>query len=203
MRISVTVALIIANIAAFLLQVAIPPFTLAFSLTPAAAITGSYWQFFTYMFLHGDPIHLFINMFVLMVFGPRVETQLGTRGYIVLYVLAGLGSAFLHIFLTGPSMVIMLGASGAVFGVLTAYGFLYPKNWIIMFPGIPMPAIAAVFVFAGLEFVLGVFSLEPGVANFGHLGGIITGIAFMLFYKYAGKRSKASAFGGDFEFFWE
>ncbi len=202
MRISLTLALVLANLAAFIIQVTVSGFTLLFSLTPALAINGAYWQFFTYMFLHGDPMHLFINMFVLIIFGPQVERQLGWKNFLLLYVIAGLGSAFLHIYLTGPSFIIMLGASGAVFGILTAYGFLFPRRWIIMFPGIPMPAIAAVFVFAGLELVLGVFSLEPGVANFGHLGGIVTGITFMLLYKFAGRRNRKAALG-DFEFFWE
>lgn len=202
MRVSVTVSLIIANIAVFILQLMLPSFTSLFALTPADALTGSYWQFFTYMFLHGDPMHIFINMFVLMVFGPKVEAQLGQRAYILLFLLSGLGSAFLHMFLTGPSTIIMLGASGAVFGVLTAYGFLFPKSWIIMFPGIPMPAIAAVFVFAGLELALGMFALEPGVANFGHLGGIITGVLFMVGYKYWKRKARSGALG-DFEFFWE
>ncbi|MEE9406306.1 MAG: rhomboid family intramembrane serine protease, partial [Candidatus Aenigmarchaeota archaeon] len=163
MRISLTLALVLANLAAFIIQVTVSGFTLLFSLTPALAINGAYWQFFTYMFLHGDPMHLFINMFVLIIFGQQVERHLGWKNFLLLYVIAGLGSAFLHIYLTGPSFIIMLGASGAVFGILTAYGFLFPRRWIIMFPGIPMPAIAAVFVFAGLELVLGVFSLEPGV----------------------------------------
>ncbi len=203
MRISLTLALLLANLAAFVLQLAVPGFTLLLSLTPNLAVSGAYWQFFTYMFLHGDPMHIFINMFVLMVFGQQVERQLGWKNLLVLYLVSGLGSAALHILLTGPSYVIMLGASGAVFGILTAYGFLFPKRWIIMFPGIPMPAIAAVFVFAGLELFLGVFGLEQGVANFGHLGGIVAGIGFMLVYKYKASRRKASGFGGDFEFFWE
>jgi membrane associated rhomboid family serine protease len=199
----ITIFLLVANIAVFILQGFFPGFTQAFALTPAIAMEGAYWQFISYMFLHGGSLHIFLNMFVLIIFGFGVERALGTQKYLALYFISGLGSAFLHIFLTGESMIPMLGASGALFGVLTAYGFLFPKNWIIMFPGIPMPAIAAVFVFAGIEIFLGFSGLQPGVANFGHLGGIVTGIALMLIWKYTGRKKKKYLDTKNFEFFWE
>ncbi|MFQ5648018.1 MAG: rhomboid family intramembrane serine protease [Candidatus Aenigmatarchaeota archaeon] len=199
----VTIYIIIICAAVFAAQIIIPVFSEVFALTPVLAVNGAWWQFITYMFLHGDPMHIGLNMIVLAIFGPLVERELRWKRYTSLFLLSGLGSALLHMFLAGESTIMMLGASGAVFGVLTAYGFLFPRNWIIMFPGIPMPAILAVFVFAGIELFFGVFGVEPGIANFGHLGGIITGVLFMLVYRFYKKHKKDHFQFGDFEWIWE
>lgn len=191
-------SVIIICIVAFILQFTIDGFIELFALTPALFMEGYFWQLVTYMFLHGSTMHIFINMFVLLIFGPIVEHQLGWKKYLALFLVSGIGSALLHILLTGESHVLMLGFSGAGFGILTAYGLLFPKSIIIMFPGIPMPAILAVFVFAAIEFVFGVAGLEPGIANFGHLGGIITGLFFMLLLKRKKRKRER-----DFEFIWE
>lgn len=205
-----TMYLILANIAVFVLQLIFSPFFDSyFALTPVDALSGSYWQFLSYMFLHAtfDRLgniyffHIGMNMFVLLIFGSVVERTLGQNRFLALYFISGVGSAILHILLTGVSTVPMLGASGAVFGILTAYGILFPKNWIIMFPGIPMPAILAVVVFAFMELFFGVFGMEEGIANFGHLGGILTGAALILYWKKFKKTDEDVL--GNFEFFWE
>lgn len=200
----VTFSVIAICIAFFVIQVIFPGFTELMALTPTLAISGAYWQFLTYIFLHGGTMHIFLNLFVLVIFGPTVERRLGMLPYTALFLLCGFGSALLHIVLTNDPTTILLGASGSVFGVLTAYGFLYPKRWIIMFPGIPVPAILAVFLFAGMEIFFGVFGLQSGIANFGHLGGIVTGIIFMLIWKYTSRRSKAfEPFTAQVEYYWE
>lgn len=170
------------------------------ALTPTLAISGFVWQFFSYMWLHGGGMHLGVNMLALIIFGPMVEERLGRRKFILLYILAGLGSAFLHLAITGISNIPMLGASGAIFGILAAYGWLYPKNWVVVFPGIPMPAIIAVFAFIGIELFFGVTGLESGIANWGHLGGLFTGIIFMLWWRRGQKTEKAFP---EMEFMWE
>jgi membrane associated rhomboid family serine protease len=199
----VTLSLIIISVAVFPLQLMVAGVTRFFALTPALALTEAPWQFVTYMFLHGDPLHLMINMFVLAIFGVIVERHMGWRNYLSLYLVAGVGSAFFHMLLTGHSDILMLGASGSIFGILTAYGFLFPRTWIIMFPGIPMPAILAVVVFAALEIFFGVFGLEPGIANWGHLGGIVAGVLFMVIWKLYKRRMKGGTGFGDFEWVWE
>jgi len=193
----VTLALVGFIIAIFVIQNLVVGFTEQFALTPAKALRGEVWQFVTYMFLHGDEIHIFLNLFVLFIFGITVEKVLGARKYLTLFFLAGIGSSVIFLVITfalsSPADLLinmqipMLGASGAVFGIMAVYGFLYPRNWIIMFPGIPMPAIAAVFVFAGLEIFYGLTGSQPGIANWGHLGGILVGIIFILVLKYRKK----------------
>lgn len=198
----VTLSLVIVCAAVFILQNIIPGVTGMLSLTPVDAFSGSWWQFITYMFAHYDYIHIIFNMFGLIIFGPIVEKAMGWDKYLALFLLCGLGSALFHIALTGEATTMLLGASGAVFGILAAYGILYPKNWIFVF-GIPMPAIVAVAAFIVIEFTFGMTGAEAGVANFGHLGGIVTSIAFMGAYKLLSRKKENKVKLGEFEWIWE
>jgi len=206
MRLNLTLSLVAANVILFIAQGLVPGFTEFFSLTPSAAFGGAYWQFITYMFMHGGMLHILFNMFVLFMFGLPVEGTLGTKRFAVLYFISGVGSALLYIGLTftlapGELDVMMLGASGAIYAVLTAYGFLYPRNLVWIPPGIPLPAKFAVIIFAALELFLGLTGLDPGVANFGHLGGIAVGALLMLYWR----RTERIRYHGfrNFEFVWE
>lgn len=184
--------------------------TLNFSLIPADAFSGSYWQFVTYMFLHGGVLHLVLNMFVLFIFGVLVEKTLGLKKYLSLYFLAGIGSGFFFILLSyilTPQAALtdmimpMLGASGAVYGVMAAYGILYPKNWIMVM-GIPMPAWIAVIALVFVEFFFGVTGIQAGVANFGHLGGLIVGALFTFALKYL-KKEQTEPQQVSWNYIWE
>lgn len=197
----VTISLILINIAVFIAQSIFPDLTNIFALTPALALHGAYWQFFTYMFLHGGFFHIALNMLIFFMFGLAVERELGEIRYITLYILAGIGSAFLYMFLTMEPLVLMLGASGAIFGVLTAYGFLFPKNIVFLY-FFPMPAWFAVIFFAGFELFLGLTGIEPGIANFGHLGGIATSAILMLYWRQRKRSQRAPELRG-YEFTWE
>jgi len=206
MRFQLTITLVAANVALFIAQNIVPGFTEFFSLTPSVAFGGAYWQFITYMFMHGGMLHILFNMFVLFMFGLPVEGTLGTKRFAALYFISGVGSALLYMALTclvmpGDIEVMMLGASGAIFAVLTAYGFLYPRNIVWIIGLVPLPAKWAVIMFAGLELFLGLTGLEPGVANFGHLGGIAVGALLMLHWR---RREKIRYHGfKNFEFIWE
>ena len=198
----VTVFLIIINFVIFILQFILQGFTNSFALIPVNALGGSYWQFLTYMFLHDNPMHIGLNMFVLLIFGISVERALGMRRYLFLYFVSGIGSAILHILLTGISDILLLGASGAVFGVLTAFAFLYPDAKLIIIP-IPYPISAKYIVlgFVALSLFLGFTNiLGDNIAYFGHLGGIMTGVILMSYWKYV-KKQRAEV--EDFEFLWE
>ena len=135
------------------------------------------WRFVTYMFLHGDGFHLLFNMLWLWWMGRAVEEGLGPRTFAVIFFGAGIGGAMLHIafsFLYGSSLVI--GASGAVFGVMVAFAYMYPTMPIMLFL---LPPIEARYVVAGL-IVLDVLLLGDGerVARLVHLGG--AGIGYLL-----------------------
>ena len=197
----ITFGLIGANVAVFILQVALRGFTDAFALTPTMALGGAWWQFLTYMFLHGSPTHLLFNMFFLFIFGGVMEHALGDVRYITLYLLSGVGSAFTYILLMGAISVPMLGASGAIFGILAAYGFLFPKDKIWL----PIPFIVpltVVILMAILEFFLGLTGIDPGIANFGHFGGILTGLLITYYWKNT-SRPRSIQEKRDYEFFWE
>lgn len=178
----VTTSLIIANFAVFLVEKAFgTPFMHLFALRPDLAILhGWAWQFVSYMFLHANFLHLFFNMFVLFFFGFPLESYLRGK-YIWFYLICGLGSAILHIGLTGINPVMLLGASGAIFGVLTAYGILWPRR-IVFIWFVPMPALILVILLAVIETMFGIFSAGQ-IAHFGHLGGIITGAILISFLK--------------------
>jgi len=196
---SVTLAIMVACFAVFLVQVAYQPFTQLVALTPVLALSGMYWQFVTYMFAHGSITHLGLNMLALFIFGSIMERVLGKRRYVILYFVSGIVSALLHIVLSGVSDVPLLGASGAIFAVLTAYAFKFPRNIVFIFPGIPLPAALLVVFFAIFEFASGLFGFEPGIANFGHLGGILAGVLIMLYWRRGDKGHPDEGY----EFVWE
>lgn len=203
----VTIALIIINVIVFAAEIIYgDAFVQMFSLTPVIALGGAWWQFFTYMFLHADPLHITLNMFALFMFGIVVERALGWKKYIFLYIASGIGSAVFYIFLTltflpGEMTILMLGASGAVYGVLAAFGFMFPKEVIYLY-FIPIPAMSAVFIFAAVELIAGVTGIMPGIANFGHLGGIITSALIILAWKYISKPKGESELR-NYQFYWE
>lgn len=171
-----------------------------FALTPSLALKGYIWQFITYMFLHADLWHISVNMFVLFMFGPVMEEYLGEKRFLILYFISGIGSALMYIILTQEPDVLMLGASGAVFGVLAAFAVAFPKERLILFPiPVPIRAIYLIILLAVAEFTMGIFGVERGIANFGHFGGIITGILLVLYWKH--KQSKRII--RDYQFFWE
>lgn len=149
---------------------------LAFDPSPGVAFTQP-WRFVTYLFLHGSGFHLLFNMLWLWWMGRSVEESVGPRTFSVLYFGSGIGGAFFHIALSslyGTSFVI--GASGAVFGIMVAFAYLYPRVPIML---LLLPPIEARFVVAGL-IALDVLFLGSGdnVARLVHLGG--AGIGFLL-----------------------
>ncbi len=142
------------------------------------------WQLVTYAFLHGGTAHLALNMFALYMFGRDIEQQLGSPRFAWLYgasVLAGGLVQLLVITATiEEGIVPTVGASGGVFGVLLAFGVLFPKRRVmLLIPPIPMPAWVLVTGYALIELGSGVFGMSRGVAHFAHLGGML-GAAIVL-----------------------
>lgn len=140
------------------------------------------WQLVTYMFLHGGFMHILFNMLALWMFGIEVENTWGTKKFLIYYGLCGLGGAAAHLIMSGffnlPSAP-LVGASGAIFGVLVAYGVMFPENRIVFFPiFFPLKARFAVGIFIVIE-VLSIGG-QDNVAHLAHLGGAVTGILYLL-----------------------
>ena len=186
---TVTKALLIANAILFLLQ---QPFLLGmqtfepFMLQPlqqgfdAFSPGGNFqpWQLLTYGFLHGSFGHLFFNMLALFMFGAALEQTWGEKRFLTYYLVcvggAGLCQLLVAAMMGGGAPV--LGASGGVFGLLLAYGLLFPNQRImLLFPPIPMRARTLVIVYGLVELVLGITGTRSGVAHFAHLGGMLFG----------------------------
>jgi membrane associated rhomboid family serine protease len=178
-----TLALLGANVAAFLLQdQAGPELIVRFALWPpgmAGAPPFEPWQLVSYGFLHGGFTHLLFNMLALYMFGPDIERLFGTRFFTLYYFACVVTAAITHLAVTawmGAAPAPMVGASGAVFGLLLAFGRYFPQRRILLlFPPIPMPAWLFVTGYGVVELVLGVTGTASGVAHFAHLGGMLGG----------------------------
>lgn len=147
-------------------------------------------QIITYMFLHGSISHLFFNMFAVFMFGRTLEMVWGPKKFFIYYIITGIGAGLTQLLvchLTG-SMYPTIGASGAVFGVLVAFGMLFPNaELMLIFPPIPIKAKWFVIGYGALELFLG-FAGGPGdnVAHFAHLGGLVVGFLILLYWRKKG-----------------
>jgi membrane associated rhomboid family serine protease len=184
----VTTALIVANVAVFLLQSVAPGLIASFALWPLAAsglnagVAFAPWQLLTYAFLHGSLMHLAFNMFALYMFGSAVERVFGGRRYLMFYTVCVLSAAVAQLIVAAVTGMIYptVGASGGIFGILLAYGMYFPNNRVmLLFPPIPMPARVFVVVYALIELFLGVTGTQEGVAHFAHVGGLVGGFVMV------------------------
>jgi membrane associated rhomboid family serine protease len=146
-------------------------------------IKGQIWRLVTYMFMHStaDILHLLFNMLALWMFGGELEERWGTRKFVTLYFLFGIGSGlFSALYLFDPAMSFtrILGASGAVIGLLTAYAVYYPDRQILLFFVIPMRAWMLVAGYAVMSLLLA-FTRGGGVAHLVHLGGIVVAFSYL------------------------
>jgi membrane associated rhomboid family serine protease len=180
--------LIVVNAAVFVLEaVSGPRFLASFALWPVghffvsqfeSPVGFKVWQLITCGFLHANFLHLAINMYALWMFGSDVERAIGPRHYLTLYFASLLSSSATQLLvvsmMTSAGVYPTVGASGAIFGILLAFGMLFPRRTIVLLiPPIPMPAIVFVILYALLELFSGIFGTNQGVAHFAHLGGMI------------------------------
>ena len=175
------------------------------------------WQPITYMFLHGNLTHLFFNMFALWMFGVEIERTLGLKRFLIFYFVCGIGAAFCQelwqlvqysanglagyttVRFDGGEVVQMadflnqwttVGASGACYGILLAFGVLYPNEVIMLiFPPIPMKAKYFVFIYAALE-LLFAFTANDNIAHFAHIGGMLFGWGLLVYWRRQQRRPK-------------
>jgi membrane associated rhomboid family serine protease len=180
----------------------LPEFLMMYSLVPqrllAGLADGRQWlTIFTAMFLHGGVAHVLGNCWFLWVFGKNVEARFGSFRFLLFYLFSGLGAAGLQIVMDSSSALPMLGASGAISGVLGAYLVLFPTAWVFtlvpwVVPVVPVPAFVLLIVWFGLQALNGVGTLmngemaRGGVAWWAHAGGFLTGLVVTILLKRMG-----------------
>ena len=189
-------ALIGVNVVMFVVQVALPITTELFGLHPAWIIHARstvapehslwVWQIATYMFLHGGIFHIVFNMLALWMFGAELERMWGTRYFLKFYLATGIGAGVLTVlfsllplgFARQLQYANVIGASGAIYGLLLAYALYFPDRPIYMYFVFPIPAKIFVAIMGGIAF-LSSLSEAGGVANATHLGGLLVGYVFL------------------------
>lgn len=194
----VTKLLLIVNVLVFLLQLALGEQALAqFMLWPwGGAQAGGEgfmpWQLLTYGFMH-DPngfAHVIFNMLALVMFGAPLEYVWGDRRFLTYYLTCVVGAGLCQLVVAtwmladGGQAYPTIGASGGVFGLLLAYGMLFPHQRVmLLIPPIPMKARTLVFVYGAVTLLLGFTGLQPGVAHFAHLGGMLFGYLLIRYWR--------------------
>lgn len=152
-------------------------------------VTGGFhvWQLISYMFLHGGLSHILFNLYALWMFGQAIENLWGTRRFAIYYFACGIGAGIAQIVLglTGNPII---GASGAVFGILLAFGMTFPNREIfLLFPPIPIKAKYFVMIFGAIELFSGLGRSSSGIAHFAHLGGMVVGFIIIQYWKRKGE----------------
>ncbi len=174
-------SLIIANVAVFIVATLVGnSFFELFGLVPHRVLADRWvWQPLSYLFVHGSIMHLLLNLFALWMFGVPVETQWGSKDFLKYYFICGLGAAAASVILSPHSMNPVIGASGAIYGLLVAFAMLYPDAVVYLYFLIPVKAAHVAILFGLVEFFAGATHATPGIARFAHLGGMITGYLYL------------------------
>lgn len=188
---SATVVLLVVNVAAFILQNVLYRFS-SFPTNGYLALSvfglehGFVWQLLTYQFLHGGLLHLLLNCWAIYVFGRAIEEAMGWRRFLALYfgsgVIGGLFQALAGVLLSGAFAAPVVGASAGVFGLVAAFATLYPERplTLLLFFVIPVNMRAKLLLlFSALLAVFGILFPMDNIAHAAHLGGMVTGIAFV------------------------
>jgi len=182
--------LIIINVVVFLLQqVTRDMVTGIISLWPIGSEQFAPYQFFTYMFAHGGFMHIFFNMLALASFAPILESYWGEKRFLLFYLITGVGAGILYAaanyFLFPANGGIMLGASGAIYGILMAFGMVFPNLEImLLFPPIPIKAKYMVFLIGLLTYFM---DRSGTVAHLAHFGGAFVAFLLISFWRSSGR----------------
>lgn len=180
--------LLFANVAVFFLTQVMPDLTMHLMFVPIL-VAYRPWTLLTYMFLHAGLMHLLFNMIGLYFFGPRLEERLGGRQFLMLYFLSGITGALLSFPFT--PRVAIVGASGAVFGVLIGFAMYWPRERIYIWGVLPIESRVLVIILTLLALSGGFGGSGGNVAHFAHLGGFLGGF---LYLKWWERKSPAAQF---------
>jgi membrane associated rhomboid family serine protease len=218
----VNITLIIVNILVFFYELSLgsdlPHFINKYGLVPASFITFTgtdsfdrFYPLFTFMFLHSGWLHIIGNMLYLYIFGDNVEDRMGHFKYLLFYLITGLISAFSQTLISRYSTIPMIGASGAIAGVLGAYILYFPRSKVLTLLPIfffiqivEIPAVAFLLFWFIIQFFSGVASLAVtqsggGVAFWAHIGGFIAGLILAKPFQKSGYYYEANRFGNIFK----
>ena len=189
--------LLIINVAVFFIQILAQNLLLGgvrvglllnmwFALNPVQeGFNFQVWQLISYQFMHGDFWHIFFNMLMLWMFGMEIENLLGSKKFLIYYLMCGVAAGLAQLFIAPlfSSPAPTIGASGAVYGILIAFGLMFPDRYILLiFPPIPVKAKYMIGFLLVVEF-LSVNSAHSTVAHLAHLGGALAGFLFIMFDK--------------------
>lgn len=143
------------------------------------------WQLISYAFLHGSFEHIFFNMFGLWMFGSEVERVWGEKRYLQFYIVCVLAAALTQLIFNAVSgsPYPTIGASGGLFGLLLAFGMMFPNRIILLFFVLPVKAKYLVIGYGLLELYQGVYVMNSGVAHFAHLGGMLGGLLMIRYWR--------------------
>ena len=178
-------ALITVNIAVYVLQIishllGSNAIDLYFGLVPIR-VTHSLmlWQFGTYMFLHGGVFHILFNMITLYMFGNELERYWGTSRFLKYYFITGIGAGICSWLVAANSGAVVIGASGAIYGLLLAYGITYPNRIVYLNFLLPLKVKWLVIIMGAMAFLSSLGGSDSGIANIAHLGGMVVGYLYL------------------------
>jgi membrane associated rhomboid family serine protease len=180
--------LIIANVAMFIVGILVPGVTRTLGLMPQAVVTEfAFWQPVTYMFLHADVFHILFNMLGLWMFGVELERMWGTPFFVRYYAVTGIGAALITVAIAllplplSPRIYqsVTIGASGAIYGLLLAYGMSFPNRPIYLYFLFQVPAKYFVIIVGAVAFLSSINAQGGGISHAAHLGGLLVGYFYL------------------------
>ncbi len=184
-------AIILANVAVFVVTLVMPALIIGwFGLVPQDVIErGRVWELVTYLFVHSptDLMHILFNMLAVWMFGTDLERRWGSRGFTKYYFITGVGAGVSMVLVSlipwapvhSVYQAVTFGASGAVYGLLLAYGLLFPNRQILFMLFFPIPARVFVFIMGAIAFISAITASGGPVANLAHLGGLLVGWVYL------------------------
>jgi len=203
-------AILVANVIIFLLYALLGrfrPFTIFFFLlweSPRLAVGHLFlWQFVTYMFMHAGPAHLFFNMLVLWFFAPRLEYRWGTARFLRFYFVVGIGAGVFHAlfaYLTHNADSSMMGASGAIYGVMLAYAIYYPDETVLFYFVLPIKIKYLMIILGVITFFASIpGDAQGGISHVTHLGGLVVAFLYLQIGNWLSSREGRRGSGRRFD----